>query len=273
VANRVFRSFHKESRPLSAHLAQRFLRPLVAQVQTLTLDQLPTDGASHARALAEAARVRPPEIVAPQAARAGDEGEARPTVDPTVKVRTTRFYVAVEMRGDLTLLDHWPDETGQDLLPVDHGLGDWTRPAPDAPFDWAAALRRHQSLLAQDRWTINTRDSTGPELLYMFLDLTDDEIEQVHAGARDPRAEVDAALDRVRPIVDAVARQTQAYFDERLPDELTRQLEARRRRLEGHRRVVQNLSWPDGWKARAPALEPARTAPQPGSGTEVPPKP
>lgn len=199
MANGIFRSCQKESRPLSAHLAQRFLRPLAATVQALPLDRLAADANSQARALVDAARVLPPQIGPLRAARAGDDGEARPTGHPGVKVGTTRFWMAAQTQGDVTLLDHWPDETGADLLPVDHGLGDWTRPAPGAQYDAAVELRRHQCLL--DLWTIDTRGDDGPSFLYTSVDLTDDEIQQVGTGGRDPRADVQAALDRVRPIV------------------------------------------------------------------------
>ena len=162
-----------------------------------------------------------------------------------------------------------PDREG-----VDHGLGEWVSPAGDAPFDPVAALRRHDSLLAQDRWTVGRRDEHGPELLYTFLDLTDEEIDDVRPGGRNLRAEVNSALDGIRPILEAIAVQTRAFFDDRLPQALAEQIEARRTRLEGRRRIADSLGWPDGWKAGAPGLEPvvptARPASAPASGQGSP---
>ena len=117
MANGVFRSFNKDNRPLSWHLEQRFLRPLSQEVAVFELGDMPPDALAHGRVLAERARVLPPEAVSYGVARQGS-GEYRPTDEPGVKVATTRSYIAVQMAGDLELLEHWPDEAVAGLLPV-----------------------------------------------------------------------------------------------------------------------------------------------------------
>jgi len=253
VANGVFRSFHKENRPLSFNLFQRFLRPAEREVEHLSLEEL-TDSVAVAHRLAEQHRVQPPTLHGPVPAHEGDDGDPRPTDTAAVRLHTTRFYVAIQVTGDTQLLEWWPDTLGADLLPVDHELGEWTSPAPGTPFDAAEAQRRHRALLAQDLWTIGRRSDPGPWALYTFVDLTDDELDELATNGRILSAEVDDSMAVIQPIIEAITAQTRAFFDIDMPQHLQQLIEARLRHLQGRRRAVRSLTWPTGWKYDAPTL-------------------
>ncbi|WP_432562997.1 hypothetical protein [Kineococcus sp. SYSU DK003] len=266
----IFRSFNKEKSPLSYHLRQRFLRPAERQVEQIPLEEL-TDPGALAHRLAEQYRVQPPTLHGREAARDGDDGEPRPTGTAAVRLPTTRFYVAIQVTGEVELLEWWPDTLGANLSPVDHGLGEWISPAPGTPFDAAEALRRHRALLAQDLWTIGRRSDPGPLALYTFLDLTDDELDELATNGRDLSAEVDESLMVIKPIVEAIAAQTRAFFDTEMPRHLQQLIEARRRHLQGRRRAVRSLIWPTGWKYDSPALTalPGTPTPSPEAGANT----
>lgn len=269
MPNGVFRVFNRDSRPLSAELNQRFLRPLLARVDALTAEELagPTD--EIVPTVVSSVRVEPPRLLGQEAA-GPHEGEWRPT-GFGVRVSTTRYHVAVQVDGDIDLLEHWPNETGSALRPVDDGLADWTaRPAQSAEdYDHAEALRRHDALLAQDLWTVGSRTLGGPRALYTFVDLTEQEMMEVEAESRDPAAEVAGAVGAVRPIVEAIAQQTQEFFDSRLPQTLAERIDRRKVHLRAHTAVLANLTWPEGWRYPEPVLEPASMpAPMPDNGPE-----
>jgi len=253
VAKGVFRSFHKENRPLSFNLFQRFLRLAEREVERLPLEEL-TDAVTVARHLAEQHRVQPPTLHGLEVAHEGDDGEPRPTDTAATRLHTTRFYVAIQVTGDAQLLEWWPDTLGADLLPVDHDLGEWTSPAPGTPFDAAEAQRRHRALLAQDLWTIGRRSDPGPWALYTFVDLTDDELDELDTNGRSLSAEVDESMTVIQPVIEAITAQTSAFFDTDMPQHLQQLIEARRRHLQGRRRAVRSLTWPTGWKYDTPIL-------------------
>lgn len=180
-----------------------------------------------------------------------------------MRVATTRYYVSVQVDGDCELLECWPDEAGADLRPVDRGLGEWApgQRGSREDYDYDAELGRHNALLAQDRWTLGRRDEHSPLALYTFVDLTEQEAADVEPGRRDPAAEVAAGIAQVRPIVAAIAEQTRAFFDERLPESLADRIDQRRDRLRAHQSVLTNLSWPDAWKYPDPVVEAADNGP------------
>lgn len=258
MANGVFRSFNKESRPLSFHLEQRFTRPLLRQVEALPPEDLQEDTAVLTRRLIDQIRVNPPQLLGQERADVR-EGKQRPSERPGASQMTTRYYVAVQVVGDVDVLEHWPNEAGSELRPVDHDLGDWTN-APwrvgDGDYDLGEEMRRHEALLAQDRWAVRLRSDDGSRALYTFVDLTDEERQQVEAGQRDLAAEVDTARQQIEPIVAAIAEQVAQFFDQMLPERLTTYIENRKRQWSAHHAVLRNLSWPTGWRYAEPTVEP-----------------
>lgn len=278
MPNGVFREFNREQRPLSFHLRQRFLAPLLRQVEQLPSEELQGDLDDLTRRLVDQIRVEPPVLQGQEAASARD-GEPRPTDQPGVRRGTTRFFTAVQVDGDVELLEHWPDQAEHvdQLHPVDEEMDPWTSikgpggGASAAEYDPAAQLRWHEAVLAQDRWTVGQRTDAGPAALYTFIDLTDDEAEQVERQLRDPAEEVSAALERVRPIVVAIEEQTRRFFDHDLPALLAEQLRLRRRKLGARQAVLASLTFPVGWKYPEPALEPLpkQAAQETGAAVEV----
>ncbi|WP_369055130.1 hypothetical protein [Kineococcus terrestris] len=269
MAQGIFRTFQKESNALSSYLRQRFLATAERDVERLPLEEL-SDPTALAHRLAEQYRVQPPELLGREPARDGDDGEPRPTDNAAVRLQTTRFYVAIQLSGDVELLQWWPDTMGADLPPVDHELGEWVSPTRGTPFDAAEARRRHRALLAQDLWTIAQRSDPGPWALYTFVDLTDDELDALEIGGRDLSAEVEESIMVIEPIVEAIAAQTRDFFDTDMPRHLQRLIEARRRRLQGRRRAVRSLTWPVGWKYDTPTLTAVADSPTPSTRPVTP---
>jgi hypothetical protein len=207
-----------------------------------------------ARQLVDEMRLQPPRLLGQERASVG-KGQMRPTPDSGTKVPTARHYVAVQVAGDIDLLEHWPDLSGSDLPAVDEGMGDWWTPDDAAGEDYVEAMRRHQALLAQDLWFVGHREDTGPRALYTWVDLTEEEEEQVERRERRLADEVSAQRVRIEPIVTGIADQTRAYFDSELPARLAEAIEVRRRRVAARKAVADELTWPDGWKYDAPQLQ------------------
>ncbi len=227
--------------------------PAEREVERLPLEEL-SDSVAVAHRLSEQHRVQPPALHGREPARDGDDGEPRPSDTASAPLPTTRFYVAIQVTGDVELLEWWPDTLGADLPPVDHGLGEWISPAPGTPFDAAEARRRHQALLAQDLWSVGRRSDAGPWALYPFVDLTEHELEELATNGRVLSTEVDESMRVIEPIVEAIAAQIRVSFDTDMPRHLQQLIEARRRHLQGRRRAVRSLTWPTGWKYDTPTL-------------------
>lgn len=256
MPNGVFRSFNKENRPLSLHLNQRFLRPLLQQVERLSDEDVTAPTTDIVQGLVVRVRVEPPSLGGQRAAGAR-EGELRPGPTTGVRLPTTRYHVAVQLDGDVEVLDQWPDKADDGVVPVDAGLADWTVQPRAGDYDEQDALARHEALLSQDRWTPGTPDDDDRPVLYTFVDLTDDDRVAVQRGERDLAAEVDAEVERIRPVVDAIARQVDAFFETDLPALLTDAVDRRRDRLAAHRAVLDTLAFPGRWKLATPTIEDA----------------
>ncbi len=265
MPNGLFLTFHQENRPLSLALRQRFLRPLLDGVQRISEEQAAAPTADIVAALVESVRVEPPRLDGQRRAET-TEGEWRPAAEAGTRLPTLRYRVAVEVDGDAALLETWPDAHNGQLVPVDAGLGEWWTPARRAPgqYDYAEQLRHHEALLAQDKYTLGRPADDAPHALYAFVDLTEQDRLDVRDGLRNPKQELDDAIARIRPIVEAIAQQTAAFFDHELPDTLTEHVDRHRERLGAHRAVLDILSWPDGWKYPPPVVEPAAGAGGPG---------
>jgi hypothetical protein len=263
VSNGLFLTFHQKNRPLSLALRQRFLRPLMDAVQRCGEEEMAAPTVDIVAALIAPVRVEPPRLGGQRRAEP-TEGEWRPAAEAGTRLPTLRYRVAVEVDGDAALLETWPDAHDGHLVPVDAGLGEWWTPARHAPgqYDHAEQMRRHEALLSQDRYTLGRDDAS--QALYVFVDLTEQDRLDVRDGLRDPKQELDDAIARVRPIVEAIAQQTAAFFDNELPKTLAEHVDRQRERLGAHRAVLDSLSWPDGWKYPPPVVEPAADAGGPG---------
>lgn len=265
----LFRTFNRDSRPLSIYLLNTYGRPLLDRARGLATADPDGDPQELVAQLLAEPRVKPPVLGGMERASVRDrDGMARPTMDPGIKSRTSRHYIAIELAGEAALLECWPDEFDAGLEPIDAFDGDpYESPAAGAPYDYQAELARYDFLLAQDRWSVGLRDDDGPIALYTFLDLTYEDESAVARGERDLAAEVAAVRAQIEPIVAAIGAQTAAFYDDVLPSLLREIVVDEQRRASARRAVQNNLSWPEGWKQPEPVLdvveaeqEPAATA-------------
>ena len=209
----LFRSFHRESRYLTEYLNRRFLRPLYDEINQL--DERTLDSASPAELaqnLVAARRVDPPTLGGTEQAGVAEHDGARRPVDATKSIRlpTTRFNIAIEIEGDHELLDWWPNEEDSGaLIPIDD------LPAPPA----TDPVRQHLAQRRDEQWRVAFRSGDSREVaLYTFVDLTIEEVHQVGDGTLSLKGIVDEERSHVEPIVAAIARQTNRFFDETLPE-------------------------------------------------------
>jgi len=253
----LFRTFHRDSRPLSQHLMSTYGQRSIERARTLASNDPDVDPESVVAQLLVEPRPQPPSLGGIERASVRDrEGLARPTPKPGTKASTSRHYVAIELSGEATLLDHWPDQVEHPLEPIDLFDGDaWQRTPLGEPYNHERELARHEFLLAQDRWFVGFRDDLGQIALYTFLDLTDDEEQAVARGGRDLAGEVSAMRSQIEPIVAAIGEQTATFYDEVLPPLLREVVSSQQLRVRARRAVQENLSWPEGWKQREPVLD------------------
>ena len=225
-------------------------------VSGYTAEQLSQPNDDLVASLVRHVRVDGPDLLGSEVARsASADGDWRPGPERSVQLGTNRHYVAIQVSGDIDLLEHWPDQASADLQPVDvFGEDPWIEDPPGAPYDEAAAVLRHDQRLAQKLWFLGRRNENGPRALYTFIDLTSTEEQEVAAGHLDARAIVDARRGGVEPIVRAIADQTRGFFDSELPKILSQAIEQRRSMVEARAAVRANLTWPVGWKFDTPRL-------------------
>jgi len=102
---------------------------------------------------------------------------------------------------------------------------------------------------------LNYGTADQPARLYTFIDLSDAEQDDVEAGRRDLRAEFDAAVARIEPIIAAIGEQTQEFCAQDLNDGLTDAIAARKRQMRNRAAISRQLSWPSEWKQTVPTLD------------------
>lgn len=265
----LFRRFQRDYRPLSAELRRRHLLPAlrrIAAFESATFGQ--TDDALVKEIVSEV-ELRPPRLLGAEVASSRQgEGDRRPGSDSAVTVQTNRHYVAIQIDGDESLLEFWPDKASG-LEPIDEFDSDpWGKDRVPAPYTEAAAVLRHKMRQTQNLWQLAFRTHHDEvRALYTFVDLTNSEEMLVASGDLDVRAEVDANRGRVEPIVEAIAEQCRAFVAETLPRGLRKAIAERRERLRTQASVRESLAWSDGWIPEPPRLEAASRVEQEVSNT------
>lgn len=268
----VFTSFLKENRPLSAELWRR-ARPLITRIATATsvedLDAFQTTLV--ARTVAELG-IQSPRLG--RTRKASDrEGETKWDAARSAGSPTRRFYVAVEVLGDVTLTLCWPDLTGAELEPVDAevvaelgGLDATTR-APDK--DVSRYLRAGQV------WEVGAEDDPrdgrpAAFSLYTHFELTLEDA--VARGDLDLPRIVSERREHITPIATAIEEQVQMFLTSDLPDRLLTMAEAKGMELSNRQAVRDSLSFPEDWLGREPELDDALDDPLPAVQTEREPR-
>ncbi len=255
----VFTSFLKENRPLSAELWRR-ARPLLNRITTATsLEDLEAFQPTLVAAAVAELGIKPPRLG--RIRKASDrEGETKWDATRTAGSPTRRFYVAVEVSGDITLISCWPDLAGAELKPVDAevvaelgGLDATTR---------ASNEEVSRYLRAGQVWEIDADDDPrdgrpATFSLYTYFELTLQDEDAVARGDLDLAGVVRERRERITPIVVAIEEQVQLFLTRDLPDRLSEMAEDKRMELSNRQAVRDSLSFPEDWLGREPELDDA----------------
>lgn len=250
----AFNCWIQENRPLSLYLKQGSQSVFEELRRCRSTDDLDRFESELPRYL-EAVRLDPPQLGGARPAGRRDAEGARREVKLGTWVSTTRHYVAVQATGSTELLRYWPDAE-LSLSPVD------ADPEADTPAGWT---RPHET------WTLGTPDDQHPlySALYTYVDLTEEEEAQ---AANQVNRIMNERLDRIGPIVAAIATQTTTYFDTELPATVDARLSDTRRTLTNRQAVTASLTFPSTWVPAPPTLAPAATSESPPSLSSPPPQ-
>lgn len=245
MSDSLFTTFAREHRALSAKLAG-IVRPLELEIRRIkTIADLDAFVRYRLHDRLAEYRVVPPQLKGTRAARVEDRDWKRDEASKS-RLEFTRRWTAIEVVGDITLLEAWPDdvENPDDLIPVD---------SPEV----------HRSSLtfedASDFWRIGHFEDANPHghplvALYSYIDLTIAEEDLTVAGKLIPVDIIKARREQIEPIVEAIASQTEAFFDN-LPGLVRDFLQLRREELTRRETVNASLAFENAWKLDVPKLE------------------
>lgn len=253
----LFTSFIKENRPLSRELWRR-AEPLGGRIGGITRVEDLESFAPHllGERIAELG-IEPPTLGRLRTA-SEREGGTRWNEDRSLGLPTRRYYVAVEVAGDPSFLQQWPDVTGAHLDAVDAEvvaeLGGLDAITHGSLKD-AARFQR-----AGEMWELGADDDPreGRAVrfsLYTYFDLTG---EDEAAVARGEVVLADLVRERrefIAPIVAATAEQVEKFLAVDLPERLVELVEAKRIQLVNRQAVRDSLSFPEEWQGTEPQLE------------------
>jgi hypothetical protein len=245
VSHNLFTMFAREHRPLSLKLAS-LVSPIDAEIRRIkTIAEMDAFVRDRLDGLLEDYRVTPPQLQGTRAARVEDRDWKRDE-ETGDRLEFTRRWTAIEVVGDITLLEAWPDDVknGDELIPVD---------SPDAS---RSSLTFED---ASDFWRIGHFEEVGPHdrpsvALYSYIDLTIAEEKSTVAENLKPVEIINTRRAQIEPIVDAIAAQTRAFFDS-LPRMVQDFLERTREDLTRREAVNASLAFDNAWKLDVPELE------------------
>ena len=270
----VFNSARKRDRPLSRYLQSALTdSQLPNNLQSCkTLDQLDEFEKALPAAL-DALRPQLPELGKPKFEREDEHGGVwSPIPETGASESTTRFWIAVRVHGDPNLLTCWPDDSNEELVPVDAAMQEEAENWESAP----SRTEQDRLRAAEDTWQLSQTGSTDPDefALYTFIDLTIDQEEAVASGRLKLRAVIDDRLAQAQRIVTQITQQTSHYFDYTLRRQFQDTIEQRRTILTRRAGVIDRLGFPRNWSVTEPrlqSLKPAgdETATAPGENNAV----
>ncbi|HVE45125.1 MAG TPA: hypothetical protein VNA57_00055 [Acidimicrobiales bacterium] len=226
-------------------------------VQQFDAERFLADDESLVQELIGMAMFEPPKLRGAEVASSREDGgTSRPGFQRGTWVPTNRHYIAIQVEGDHELLEFWPDQDDDGLVPIAAELADLDVSTSDTTaYDYEKEMRRHELLLTAELWSIGLRDGPDSWALFTFVDLTSAEEEEVSEGRLNPRSLADQNRARIEPIVECIAQQAARFLQEDLPQTLRQAVANRRRRVSAQAAVRQALTWPEGWKAEPPKLE------------------
>ncbi|WP_299449089.1 hypothetical protein [uncultured Serinicoccus sp.] len=259
----LFTSFIKENRPLSRELWRR-AEPLGGRINAVTRVEDLESFAPHLlrECIAELS------IEAPTLGRlrtaSEREGATKWNEDRSLGLPTRRYYVAVEVAGDSSFLQQWPDVTGADLDAVDAAvvaeLGGLDAITHRSVED-AATFQR-----AGEMWELGADDDSreGRAVrfsLYTYFNLTGEDEAAVARGELVLADLIQERRELIAPIVAANAEQVDQFLGVDLPERLAELVEAKRIQLINRQAVRDSLSFPEEWQGAEPQLEDAEDQP------------
>lgn len=242
----VFTTSRKASYPLSQYL-WRLVENAQLQSRLGSIDSIAELDRFEAEAKDLIASIRPVAPVLTGAVRRASvqAGEWRPIPDqPGHREQTRRYWVAVEVHGDIHLLKRWPDGSTVDLPAVDAAVQLTSEPEHADELSELNRLRGE----AEDTWIIGMHSENPPVwALYTHFDLTRDEEAEIGDGRRDLTSEVSQRIDHIKPVVAAVTEQVAHFFESELPQRLEELIHSKRKSLADRDAVIASLKFPREW--------------------------
>ncbi len=249
----LFTAFMREQRPLSFLLrGRREVRGLLEAARSGSRETL--EGFRGAGLAARVASVRAaPPVLGPlgMGSIAEGDGELR-EVATGVRVPTSRFYARYKLDGDIEVLQYWPDEADACLKTVDAELIDRIGGYENLNAASASDLAEYWRL--NSTWRLGTVTDQGPWALYTYVDLTREE-EKDYARDGTFAQVVAERYARMAPVVQAIAAQTDRFFDEQLPAEVAAIVADREAVLADRAAIVRSLELPSEWAPEPVVLE------------------
>lgn len=243
----------RDGRPLSAELWRR-ARPIMEKVRSATtLEELAGIDGDTVRRLLTDLHVTPPRLggTRPADQRDGDIRWVTSDDGSRSGYSTIRQYIAVQVEGDIDLLERWPDGSTAELEAVNaHAL-------PNG--DWGAATKeqsqRHYDL--GEMWTYSTYDDDAESYwaLYTFIELTEQEEAAVARGEVDLAGQFQARRAAIEPIADAIGDQVEKFVTVTFPEHVAAMVEGRRTVLSNRQAALDSLVFPNTWKAPEPRVD------------------
>ncbi|QIS06722.1 hypothetical protein F5X71_34390 [Nocardia brasiliensis] len=191
----------------------------------------------------------------------------RPVPNSKNAVNVHRHYIAIQVDGDHSLLECWPDAADGELEPVDAA-----EVAEAESVGLSSHEVRYRLTTAQEMWLLVCAvPSTWQWALYTFVELSQEEEREVETGQRDLQSTFDQRMALAQEFVARIAAQTNDFFDVVAPQEFQALIGPRRVELQTRTAVTAGLRFPQAWRVREPALAAVQPAVQePKSSTEAP---
>ncbi|TCO47858.1 hypothetical protein EV646_105416 [Kribbella antiqua] len=167
---------------------------------------------------------------------------------PGRRIPTTRVYYDIEVRGDDSILEYWPDENDGALQPVNEDVGNIDPASDDDARRYFASI---------DRWTcapVTTPTGTHVVALTTWDDLTAEELGDPAARQRTTDLFNQRRADAER-IVIAIAAQMANFFEVTLPEILRERATARLTHLNNVNALFSTLGLPSEWKLAVPEAD------------------
>ena len=178
------------------------------------------------------------------------------------RLPTTRHGIDVQVLGEADLLACWPDTESVAVPPVDKETVDEAGGLTEVGFGDPEDVSRYWH--ASQLWTLGEVDPFALKdepFITTHRDLTTLDEEAVEAGRLDLKAEFDARCEYIRPIVAAIAAQTDRFYVEEAVSLLAEAVRLKADELRVRHAVTSTLAFPNEWKMEEPRLAPRTAAP------------